>query len=114
MKVTLQTGVERCNWQYTGPASCNSQDNNITSQQTNMSFTQSTKYLAISLLQLSFDQSQNQPTAMPPGLSISAENIELSYRTLSSLEDVIAMLRNDTSIDPSEVSTGSFLPSAFC
>ncbi|KAI5430021.1 hypothetical protein KIW84_034556 [Lathyrus oleraceus] len=50
----------------------------------------------------------------PPGLSISAENIELSYRTLSSLEDVIAMLRNDTSIDPSEVSTGSFLPSAFC
>ncbi|KAI5430022.1 hypothetical protein KIW84_034557 [Lathyrus oleraceus] len=51
---------------------------------------------------------------LPPGLSISAENIELSYRTLSSLEDVIAMLRNDTSIDPSEVSIGSFLPSAFC
>ncbi|XP_050910531.1 protein SHOOT GRAVITROPISM 6 isoform X7 [Lathyrus oleraceus] len=39
----------------------------------------------------------------PPGLSISAEDIELSYRALSSLEDVIAMLRNDTSIDPSEV-----------
>ncbi|CAJ2632513.1 unnamed protein product [Trifolium pratense] len=39
----------------------------------------------------------------PPGLSISAEDIEFSYSALSSLEDVIAMLRNDTSIDPSEV-----------
>lgn len=34
----------------------------------------------------------------PPGLSISAEDIELSYRALSSLEDVIAMLRNVSSL----------------
>ncbi|XP_022634964.1 protein SHOOT GRAVITROPISM 6 isoform X6 [Vigna radiata var. radiata] len=39
----------------------------------------------------------------PAGSSISAEVIELSYSALSSLEDVIAILRNDTSIDPSEV-----------
>ncbi|KAF7804391.1 protein SHOOT GRAVITROPISM 6 isoform X1 [Senna tora] len=34
---------------------------------------------------------------------ISSEHKELSYSALSSLEDVIAILRNDTSIDPSEV-----------
>ncbi|XP_061352593.1 protein SHOOT GRAVITROPISM 6 isoform X2 [Gastrolobium bilobum] len=39
----------------------------------------------------------------PAGSSMSAEDIELSYGALSSLEDVIAILRNDTSIDPSEV-----------
>ncbi|OIV92177.1 hypothetical protein TanjilG_30818 [Lupinus angustifolius] len=39
----------------------------------------------------------------PAGLSMSAEAIELAYSALSSLEDVIAILRNDTSIDPSEV-----------
>ncbi|KAI4300360.1 hypothetical protein L6164_033748 [Bauhinia variegata] len=39
----------------------------------------------------------------PAASSISAEDIELSYSALSSLEDVIAILRNDTSIDPSEV-----------
>ncbi|MED6125911.1 Protein SHOOT GRAVITROPISM 6, partial [Stylosanthes scabra] len=39
----------------------------------------------------------------PAGSLISSEDIELSYSALSSLEDVIAILRNDTSIDPSEV-----------
>ncbi|XP_020960151.1 protein SHOOT GRAVITROPISM 6 isoform X2 [Arachis ipaensis] len=39
----------------------------------------------------------------PAGSLISSEDIELSYSSLSSLEDVIAILRNDTSIDPSEV-----------
>ncbi|KAJ8753981.1 hypothetical protein K2173_001879 [Erythroxylum novogranatense] len=38
----------------------------------------------------------------PVGSSSSAD-IELSYRALSSLEDVIAILRSDASIDPSEV-----------
>ncbi|MCH85742.1 maestro heat-like repeat-containing family protein [Trifolium medium] len=40
----------------------------------------------------------------PPGLSISAEDIEFSYSALSSLEDVIAMLRNVSSL------TTLFLP----
>ncbi|XP_054824729.1 protein SHOOT GRAVITROPISM 6-like isoform X2 [Prosopis cineraria] len=39
----------------------------------------------------------------PATSSITSEDIELSYGALSSLEDVIAILRNDTSIDPSEV-----------
>ncbi|KAJ8754145.1 hypothetical protein K2173_002044 [Erythroxylum novogranatense] len=38
----------------------------------------------------------------PVGFSSSAD-IELSYRALSSLEDVLAILRSDASIDPSEV-----------
>ncbi|KAI9086376.1 hypothetical protein K1719_031830 [Acacia pycnantha] len=39
----------------------------------------------------------------PATSSITSEDIELSYGALSSLEDVIAILRNDTSIDPPEV-----------
>ncbi|XP_073221884.1 protein SHOOT GRAVITROPISM 6-like isoform X3 [Cicer arietinum] len=57
--------------------------------------------ISAQILDLLFSISLSLPK--PPGLSISAEDIELSYSALSSLEDVIAMLRNDTSIDPSEV-----------
>ncbi|KAK4272815.1 hypothetical protein QN277_021318 [Acacia crassicarpa] len=39
----------------------------------------------------------------PAASCTSSEDKELSYSALSSLEDVIAILRNDTSIDPSEV-----------
>ncbi|XP_028777131.1 protein SHOOT GRAVITROPISM 6 isoform X2 [Neltuma alba] len=39
----------------------------------------------------------------PATSSITSEDMESSYGALSSLEDVIAILRNDTSIDPSEV-----------
>ncbi|XP_020212119.1 protein SHOOT GRAVITROPISM 6 isoform X1 [Cajanus cajan] len=53
------------------------------------------------ILDLLFSISLSLPR--PAGSSISAEEIELSYSALSSLEDVIAILRNDTSIDPSEV-----------
>ncbi|GAB4833550.1 Protein SHOOT GRAVITROPISM 6 [Ancistrocladus abbreviatus] len=41
--------------------------------------------------------------SLPRGNSSSGLDVELSYRSLSSLEDVIAILRSDASIDQSEV-----------
>ncbi|XP_038883576.1 protein SHOOT GRAVITROPISM 6 isoform X2 [Benincasa hispida] len=50
------------------------------------------------------DQLFSISLALPrPAASKFGEDIELSYTALSSLEDVIAILRSDTSIDPSEV-----------
>ncbi|XP_008462510.1 protein SHOOT GRAVITROPISM 6 isoform X1 [Cucumis melo] len=50
------------------------------------------------------DQLFSISLALPrPAASKFGEDIELSYSALSSLEDVIAILRSDTSIDPSEV-----------
>ncbi|RDX96367.1 Protein SHOOT GRAVITROPISM 6, partial [Mucuna pruriens] len=57
--------------------------------------------ISAQILDLLFSISLSLPR--PAGSSISSEDIELSYSALSSLEDVIAILRNDTSIDPSEV-----------
>ncbi|XP_074355121.1 protein SHOOT GRAVITROPISM 6 isoform X2 [Apium graveolens] len=47
-----------------------------------------------------FSISLSLPRPVP---STSGTNLEMSYSALSSLEDVIAMLRSDASIDPSEV-----------
>ncbi|XP_022977462.1 protein SHOOT GRAVITROPISM 6 isoform X3 [Cucurbita maxima] len=50
------------------------------------------------------DQLFSISLALPrPAASKFGEDIEQSYTALSSLEDVIAILRSDTSIDPSEV-----------
>ncbi|XP_022143882.1 protein SHOOT GRAVITROPISM 6 [Momordica charantia] len=50
------------------------------------------------------DQLFSISLALPrPAASKFGEDIELSYTALSSLEDVIAILRSDASIDPSEV-----------
>ncbi|XP_076947107.1 protein SHOOT GRAVITROPISM 6-like isoform X1 [Bidens hawaiensis] len=56
--------------------------------------------LAAQLLDQLFDISLSLPR---PVASNSSTPIESSYAALSSLEDVIAILRKDTSIDPSEV-----------
>lgn len=52
------------------------------------------------ILDLYFSISLSLPR---PVVSSSAVDVESSYSALSSLEDVIAILRRDTSIDPSEV-----------
>ncbi|CAL5387693.1 unnamed protein product [Camellia sinensis] len=56
--------------------------------------------LSAQILDLFFSISLSLPR---PVSSSSGVNIELSYNALSSLEDVIAILRRDASIDPSEV-----------
>ncbi|XP_073526484.1 uncharacterized protein [Phyllobates terribilis] len=56
--------------------------------------------LSAQILDLFFSISLSLPR---PGNSGAVFDVELSYRALSSLEDVIAILKRDASIDPSEV-----------